>query len=344
MDEVALVTFIQRALEYGQRQYVSTQTKDRITVKFGDTAFDFAESEPSLKPCIHHCLVSSDTNSHINSKIRIFADYSGWHLKDAFILKNALGELENQTKVRLEKMGIRILFAPKRQSWDIFDTNHLFGVRLLPHKTGYELWEPTSPLAYFCTWIAEIDHKTMVHAGSLLINGVGALLVGNGGAGKSGTAIGAMKYGFQSSGDDYTLLSKKSDEYRAHAVFRTVKQDLSGLKRLGLPRPTKLNWQSKAVFRPETVYQQGIVDSVAVHAILAPSIGEDKTRFHPIDPVIVFKTLTISTLKQLSGSYAPMFVSCAQLIRDLPCFGVELSNDPEEVSFQISKFLGNLKC
>ena len=78
--------------------------------------------------------------------------------------------------------------------------------------------------------------------------------------------------------------------------------------------------------------------------ILAPSIGGDKTKFHPIDPVIVFKTLTISTLKQLSGSYAPMFVSCAQLIRDLPCFGVELSNDPEEVSFQISKFLGTLKC
>ncbi|HMS25922.1 MAG TPA: hypothetical protein PKC80_00910 [Burkholderiaceae bacterium] len=344
MNEGALVAFIQRALEFGQRQYASTHTLDRITVKFGDTAFDFAESEPSLKPSIQHCLVSPDANNHFDSKIRIFADYSGWHLHDEFIVQSPLGELENQTKIRLENMGIRIIFVPRRQAWDIFDTNQLFGVRLLPHKTGYELWEPTSPLAYFCKWIAELDHKTIVHAGSLSINGKGALLVGNGGAGKSGTAIGAMKYGFQSSGDDYTLLSKKSNEYRAHAVFRTVKQDLAGLTRLGLPRPATLNWQNKAVFRPENVYQQGIVDSVPVHVLLAPSIGGNETKFHPVDPVTVFKTLTISTLKQLSGSYAPMFVTCAQLIRDLPCFGVALSNNPEEISTQISTFLGNLKC
>lgn len=345
MDEAALLAFIKRALDDGRKKFTYSSDNNRVSVNLGDASFDFTESEYSLTPHVHHCLVSGTVQQQLESDIKIFADYSGWYLHDAFMLQHRdLSDLEHQINVRLEKIGIRANYKPRLQAWDIFDTNTRFGLRLLRQKDAIEPWEPTSPLAFFCKWIADLDHKTIIHAGSLSKHGKGALMVGNGGAGKSGTVIGAMKYGFQSSGDDYTLLSKTSNEYRAHAVFRTVKQDLAGLKRLGLPIPQKLNWQNKAVFRPDHIFHQGIVDAVAVHVLLSPSLGADETSFQPIDPVVVFKTLTISTLKQLSGSYAPMFVSCARLIHDLPCFGVHLSSNPEEVAQKLSQFLENLKC
>jgi hypothetical protein len=345
LDEAALLAFIKRALDDGRKKFAYSSETNRVSVNLGDANFDFTESEYSLTAHVHHCLVSGTVRQQLESDIKIFADYSGWYLHDAFMLQHRdLSDLEHQINVRLEKIGIRANYKPRLQAWDIFDTNTRFGLRLLRQKDAIEPWEPTSPLAFFCKWIADLDHKTIIHAGSLSKHGKGALMVGNGGAGKSGTVIGAMKHGFQSSGDDYTLLSKKANGYCAHAVFRTVKQDLAGLKRLNIPRPADLNWQNKAVFRPENVFQNGIVDSVAVHVLLFPSIGGVETTFHAVDPVIVFKTLTMSTLKQLTGSYAPIFVTCAKLIHDLPCFGIKLSSNPEEVSSKLALFMENLKC
>jgi len=344
LSELDLIAFLKRAIDFGQHQFLATAIKDRLSISLGETSFDFAESEYSLKPCIEHCLSSSDSNRYLDSKIKIYADYSGWYLQDEFMQRYILDDIENNTRIKLEAIGIRVIYSPKRQAWDIFDTFNFFGIRLLPNKSCIEPWEPTSPLAYFCKWVAEIDNKTIIHAGSLSINGVGALIIGNGGAGKSGTIIGSMKHGFKSSGDDYTLLSKKSNTYRAYAVYRTVKQDVSGLQRLNIPISSKLNWQNKAVFRPEKVFSNCIVDSVPIHMLIMPSLGGTETTFHPINPVTVFKTLTISTLKQLCGGYAPMFVACAQLIHDVPCYGLTLSPDASEVSLKLKNFIEDFKC
>jgi hypothetical protein len=326
--------FVRQALQRAHGQFLASRPQDRVRITIAGQTCDVAESEQFLMPSVRHCLASEQTHPDEGADIAVFLDYSGWHIgphSGAMFPPNENMLLLDQ---RLAKRGMRASFGQDSQTWDIFDQ---------PGIAATTPWEPTSPLAFFCKWIAELDDKTMVHAASLARNGVGALLVGHGGAGKSGTVVGGLLSGFQSAGDDYILISADHG-HRAHAVYRTVKQDVAGLDRLGLPRTTTLNWQNKAVFRPESLGANAIIDTAPINVILSPSTGAARTRFHPIDPAEVFKTLSISTLKQLGGSTAQVFRACAALVRDVPCFGVELSSDKDEIAVELTKFLGSLPC
>ena len=118
----------------------------------------------------------------------------------------------------------------------------------------------------------------------------------------------------------------------------------TGLKRLGLPTDLPLNWQNKAVFRPEQVNIPAISDSAPVNAILVPVLGSPKTRLSRIDPATAFRLLTFSTLRQLGSDYASVFESCGKLVRALPCYKLELSDDPKDIAATMSEFLESLAC
>lgn len=338
-----LERFVLRALAQGRIGFAASQPQDRVTVTLGAQAFQFAESEDFLKSSLRQCLASPPTATDPVADIALYADYSGWHLAHQAAALCVPHQGPPPPDTYLAENGVRAIYNAERNSWDIFDSKNRFGVRLQPGTAGTAVWEMSAPLAYFCKWIADLDHKTMVHAASLTIGGVGALLVGYGGAGKSGTVLGALACGFQSAGDDYTLISA-TDGYRAHAIYRSVKQDVAGLDRVGLPRPTALNWQNKAVFRPETLLPSAIVDTAPIHVLLAPRLGAKHTRFFPIDPLGVFKTLAFSTIYQHAVDSAQVFKACAALVRDVPCFGMELSDNHTEVSAELAKFLRQLPC
>ena len=338
-----LENFVFKAIAHGQRLFQATQPQDRVKVALGGLSFECAESDEFLKPSLQHCLFAAPNNVGQASDASVFIDYSGWHLGHQGDLLFLRDENPLQFDTRLAKIGMRASYSQDRDAWDIFDPASRFGVRLQPGTTATAIWESTAPLAYFCKWIAELDQKTMVHAGSVAIGGVGALLVGPGGAGKSGTVLGAMLCGFQSAGDDYTLISAQNG-YRAHAVYRSVKQDPKGLARLGLVLENALNWQGKAVFRPETVGANRIVESTPISVLLVPATGATKTRFYPIDPANAFKTLAFPTIAQLNGSNAAVFRACAALVRDVPCFGIDLSPDKDEIALELANFLGKLPC
>lgn len=339
----ALQAFAMSAISNAREKFNNIQESALTRIQLGNRSYVFAESKEFLTASVQHCcaLQVTQTNS-LPTDFKIYTDYSGWHTQFAK-QSNLIGNLSHrQIEMALSNIGLHAIFNPDTYSWDILDIKNRFGVRLQTSTADTPVWEKTSPLAFFNKWIASADDKCMIHAGSLAHGHTGALIVGQGGAGKSGLVIGALKNSLHSAGDDYVALSNKSP-YQAHAIYRTVKQDISGLNRLGLPTNLPLNWQKKAVFRPEQLFEQRINDCVPINVILMPRLGGVSTSFRRIDPTIIFKILTFSTLNQVCGDYKEIFQTCGELTRQLPCYEMVQSSDNNEITAKLIEFLSQFK-
>ena len=336
----SLEYFIAKALEYGREQFDALSQSRRQALRLGVRWFHFAESEELLGNDALRCFGAPSPAAAGESSGAVYADYSGWHMGAGFADQVRRKDNQIEFDASLARRGWRASYNPERNSWDLFDTETKFGVRLLPGRDHQAEWEATAPLAHLCRWMSEANGLLMLHAASIAHGSRGALLVGSGGAGKSGTTLGGMIHGLSSAGDDYTLIAPG----RAEAAYCTVKQDPSGLARLGLPSNLPLNWQGKAVFRPEEIIGKAISRQAPVNVILLPQIGAERTSFSPIDSAMAFKILTFSTLAQLGSGYERLFRACAPLVRDLPAYRLHLSGDPKEVADALTEFLESRLC
>ena len=100
----------------------------------------------------------------------------------------------------------------------------------------------------FVHWAQAAAGNRLTHAAALGLNGHGALMVGASGSGKSGTTLAGLLNGLESVGDDYVVVEQGANVV-ANSVFRVFKQDLDGLRRVGVDtatverRDTKLAWK-----------------------------------------------------------------------------------------------------
>ncbi|MBJ6989240.1 hypothetical protein [Devosia sp. MC521] len=329
--------FIERALDFGFNQ-MQRSSKGGHNLCVAHKTSRFSESRPLLADAARYCLDEAETEEHPFAQV--FAEYSDWHIGSGFLdISRDLAGLAPPALIdHLQLRGWRAKFDFENGRCDIFDIRNRFGVRFLPSCSAQTAWEPTAPLSSFCNWIGEAQGLTMVHAASVAYGDKGALLVGNGGAGKSGTTLACLLNGLNSAGDDYTFVAPNS----AAATYRTVKQGLGGLDRLGIKPVGAPNWQNKYVFRPEEVGATAITRQVPINAIFMPKIGADRTVVTPIPAAEPFKILTFSTLKQLDSGYKLLFAACGPLVRALPCYAIHLSADPVEIAETLKRTLESL--
>lgn len=333
--------FLVSALAYGREKMDCVDPGSVYEVDVCGSSFAFAESSQFLARSIESCLGAKLCKDSQSAKTAVYADYTSWHIRNGFCTPHVNFADMNALNAALDTIGVNATYSVPENRWDIFDPHTGFGVRLQCGVNGSPPWEPSTPLVHFCRWIASQNGKSLVHAASIAHEGVGVLLVGDGGAGKSGTTLGAMLGGLQSAGDDYSLISD-GPPYFAHAIHHTVKQDLNGLRRLGLPTNFELNWQNKAVFQPEGIIGSAIVDAVEVRAIVMPQRGATKTTLSKIAAPQVFKTLALSTLIQLGGDPAVFFKSCGSMVRELPCYRMDMSAENDEIVGVLKDFLRTL--
>lgn len=343
-DEGAeLCRFVNTALALGRAKFAAKTTFDCLDILLGRLSVRFAESEPHLASSVRLCLGGDTAHTATVPDVNLYVDYTSWHERNGFASHMfAHYSLLDINRI-LAKIGVRAIHNADDKRWDIFDLNDRFGLRLQCQTDSTAPWEVTAPLANFCSWIAHCDDKVMLHAASVSTGNRGALLVGHGGAGKSGTTLGTLMGGMSSAGDDYIQLSTEP-RYVAHSIYKTVKQDAKGLERLGLVNNFNLNWQGKAVFCPSDIGASEICQSVPINVILVPKVGARETSFQATSAIEVCKTLTFSTLKQLAWGQDKVFRTCATLVRDLPCYQMNVSADNDEIIEKLTTFLGHLEC
>ena len=271
----------------------------------------------------------------------IDATHPGWPAPAVWDVTQGL--TSRDFEATLENAGLRGFYHHEAPSWQLNDPATRTGVHSLPYPSAFPPWESGSPLRLFLHWAYAHMGLRLTHAATLGHAGVGALVAGPSGSGKSGTALAGLLNGLESAGDDYVVL-EQGDAITAHAVFRIFKQDPEGLRRVGLEPAAcgsaTLNWHGKHEFNAEALRPDGFVKRLSIGAILVPEVARlRRTRIEPLPSARAALALAPSAVLQLQGDARQGFRFFAELARKLPAFRVRLSEDPREIAGAIGEHL-----
>jgi len=243
----------------------------------------------------------------------------------------------------LAQGGKRGFYHHDPPSWQFYDPAARTGVHTLPAPMEIPPWERGSPLRLFIHWAQAAAGYRLTHAATLGVGGRGALIVGASGSGKSGTTLAGLMNGLQSIGDDYVVVEQDATIV-AHSVFKLFKQDLDGLRRVGVD-PAQLpdarrNWHRKIEFDAARLAPEAFVDRMEIRALLLPHIAHTgRSRIEPATSREAAVALAPSAVLQLPGDAAEGFQFFMGLAKRLPAFHVSLSQDAVEISEKIGSFL-----
>lgn len=242
--------------------------------------------------------------------------------------------------------GLRGFYHHDAPSWQIFDPATGRGVYSLPEPLAVPPWERGAPLRLFMHWAYAASGRRFAHAATLGLDGRGVLLVGGSGSGKSGTTLSGVLHGLTSVGDDYVML-ERNGPIVARALFRTFKQDAPGLDRVGL-RPenlpsAELNWAGKYEFDAAALVPGGLVDTLAIDAIVIPEItGGLTTEIVPTSSHMAALRLAPSAVFQLPGDREGGFHFFSELARSLPAYRARVGRDPADVAAAFRRLFAEL--
>ena len=228
--------------------------------------------------------------------------------------------------------------------WQVLSARQGKGVEALYEPGRFPPWVASFPLHNLLHWAYQEIGWRIVHAGTLAIDGRGVMLIGAGGAGKSGTTLSGIVNGLDSTGDDYVAMSIDDGAVRAAPVMKLMKQDGLGLARLGLD-PVALglgdiNWQNKYEFDFEQLGAGRRAASIAFKAMLMPRIANaPRSKLTRAPTHAAMMALAPSNLRQLPRGMHEGLQFTAGIARRLPAYFLELSSDPAEIADTIGEFI-----
>ena len=243
----------------------------------------------------------------------------------------------------LAASNLRGSFFHDSRIWEFYDLDARIGASIAPTSTAYPPWESSAPLRTLLHWAYLGIGLRLVHAATLGLDGRGALIAGAGGAGKSGLTLAGIVAGLDSVGDDYVLVDPRQHP-KAYPIFRMAKTDEAGRRRLGLDNhigdlgPT--NWQDKYEFDFARLGRGKRVDCLEIEAILVPRITDQPgTSIRPVNAREAMLALAPSGILQLPGDRQSGARVYGALVRQLPCYRVDVGHDPAAAAEAIADFL-----
>ncbi len=194
---------------------------------------------------------------------------------------------------------------------------------------AYERGAPLLPIWHW--WLGAIG-DVLLHTAAVSNGGMGALIVGRGGSGKSTTALACLGAGMGYLGDDYCAVTL-GKAMRIHSLFCTAKLRRDGLHRLPyLGQTSRLSEEEKVIFDLRAEFGASLVQSCELKAILLPAFaGQAGSSIEATSPGPVMHALAPSTLFQLAGSSAADFQRIADLVKRTPCYRLWLGEDASSI-------------
>lgn len=222
--------------------------------------------------------------------------------------------------------GLRASFQD--HNWRIFDTAARIGAQISFREGALRPWHAGLLLI---DWTVQSAGFSLVHAGTLGLNGRGLLLVGQSGSGKSGTTLAGLAEGLQTVGDDFVAL-RCDGEAVTRSVFPLGRQDPAGLDRIPGLRDRvaahRVNHLGKFEFDLRDTFPGAFVDELSVDAVVLPVISEAAApSIRPISASDAMVELLRSNPFRYIGDPSSRVARFATLARGRPCFRLELSAD-----------------
>lgn len=210
------------------------------------------------------------------------------------------------------------------------------------------IYESGAPLLTLFHWWMGAQGRQLMHAAAIGNPKGGVLLVGKGGSGKSSTALRALdgNSGLVYAADDYCLL-QNDDVPFVHSLYSSGKihtrdTELFPFLKPALDKSYDLN-NEKALFFLKDHFAGQICAGFPVKAILLPRVsGQAQTRLVAASAPAALLALAPSTIFQLAGAGQPAFANMSKLVRQVPCYILELGTERAQIPGVIAGLLEEL--
>lgn len=222
------------------------------------------------------------------------------------------------------------------------------GSRIVGHVSSpdrlslYELGKPLQPLLF--AWLSDRD-IVPVHAGLVSRDGVGILLGGAGGSGKTTTSLLCARSGFDYLGDDYVALPAADDDgYRAYGLYNSTWLEPDHARRFP--------WLVERLIRGDATEDKwlvilgdvggvGLAADTRVGALALPRVaGTRETTWEPASRAEALRRLAPSSILQLPFiSPRPALGRMAELAQTVPVYRLELGTQLDRIPERIAELL-----
>jgi hypothetical protein len=242
--------------------------------------------------------------------------------------------------------GLRAAYPFRPNVWLALDLDAGVGVQLTRSANDLPAWHASAPLRQHLHWLLRARGQRLAHAASLGRRGRGILLLGHGGAGKSGSTLAGLAVGLQTVGDDYLALGGLTPPV-ARPLFRVIKQDRAGLARIAqLPAHTAFlpeNWKNKIELDPTEMFPNCFADMLEICAIVLPRIVHaPRSVLTEASAGEAMRALMRSNLFQFPGETEDGIEYYAALLRNLPIYRLELSDSAADSGAALADFIDAL--
>lgn len=215
-------------------------------------------------------------------------------------------------------------------------------------KDAHQLPTPWhgAPLFRIFHWWSHSVGLVLIHAGCVGTDHGAVLLAGKGGSGKSTTSLLCLAEQLRYVSDDYCLINARP-EPRAFALYNTGKLHRDHLNRFPAlakraVEPARDEHEKKVIFAHQHFPAQ-LASSLPVRAVVLPRIcGGPHHRFVTISAMEALRGLAPSTLLQVSGYAGRHLQAMAQLVRNVPCYRLELGENYATIPRTIADLIDRL--
>lgn len=234
----------------------------------------------------------------------------------------------------------RTAFQPGVDILNMYDAARRLGIYWVATPGIVPWWE--TPLRTMLHWWAAPTTLQPLHAGAVGRGGVGVLVVGNSGAGKSSTTLACLEAGMDYAGDDYVVVDVASAT--VHSLYSTAKLEPDNLGRFPRLAPLVANAdrldREKAIVFLNEHRTDRVVSSLALRAIVLPHVtGRPDSRLGPGSPAAALRVLAPTTSFHLPGYAREVVAKLGALVRTLPCYRLEAGTDLEHLATTVASLV-----
>lgn len=237
---------------------------------------------------------------------------------------------------------VRCAFDVHTNSLIVFDHRSDRSFTWFPDIMPLAVWAKASPFRIAISWLLNIHRMQMVHGAAIAIGDRAALLAGNGGAGKSTTALACALSSMNYLGDDYCAIAPETGN--VHLIYRTAKVLPNTLAMLPALRPWVANSDTMAVEKGVMFLSSNDVAlsrSAEIGVILLPRRAPDgRAGLSPATRAEAIQAVLPSTVGGLMGGTAYTPRAILRLVQGVPAFHLNLVPDMAAVVDTVARAIG----
>ncbi|MEL6161600.1 MAG: serine kinase [Cyanobacteria bacterium J06627_32] len=298
------------------------------------------ETAPTTPPDLTICLWDSvSTETQLPGTMPAFIRLFHWYWHEHLDSRQNVKPLCDDRFVARLNLGVNV--------FSMLDRQQNLALYWIDDVADLPYWEKGSPLQAILNWWLATRQRQYVHAAAVGTASGGVLIAAKGGSGKSTSALACLNSSLSYASDDYCLIASESEPY-VYSLYSSAKlKGLTDLERFPslaalCSNRDKLK-DEKAMFFLQQHYPEKVVSGFPLRAILVPRItGQPNTQLKKASAIHALKALAPSTLLQLSGTGQSALATMSHLVKQLPCYSLELGTDIEQIPEVISDLLETL--